>query len=204
MWEIQTHRWLPHKLSICSPQVSTYLWLPHKLTICSLDPSKFLRSFHIFLMSIRVKNSLSEPLWQLLWSQFEEITLKKLKSPRATIWSCQIIIFKSVDLQTGGEGLGSQSHLMIVTCEKPPSHYLLYHHLWTPANEVPFTGVKISPGTITVYTVDDHTVSCVISGITSQISGVVWSTATNLVLNPNDGTLDTQSGSQTSTVTLTR
>ncbi|KAL5271415.1 hypothetical protein ACHWQZ_G001903 [Mnemiopsis leidyi] len=69
-------------------------------------------------------------------------------------------------------------------------------NIYTPA-------VSIATATATVYSVDSHSIDCVISDIPSQISGVVWTTATSvssLGLAPQDGVIS--GTSQTSKLTL--
>ena len=65
------------------------------------------------------------------------------------------------------------------------------------------SAVSIATSTATVYSMDSHSIDCVISDIPSQITGVVWTTATSassLGLAPQDGTIT--GTSQTSTLSL--
>ena len=65
-----------------------------------------------------------------------------------------------------------------------------------------FSGAAITPSTENVYAVENHEISCVLTDIPSQISGVLWAPATDIT---NEYTLEdgTISGtSQTSKLTI--
>ena len=58
---------------------------------------------------------------------------------------------------------------------------------------------------MTVYTVEDHVISCNLIGIPSQITGVSWTSSTTVIADGytvNDGIFDSDTESQVSTLTI--
>ena len=67
-----------------------------------------------------------------------------------------------------------------------------------------FSEATIATPAIDVYTVDPHTISCVINRITGQKTNLAWSTATAIgTLDIDQGTYLPGSNSQTTVLTLT-
>jgi hypothetical protein len=66
-----------------------------------------------------------------------------------------------------------------------------------------FSVAKITPSSVILYSMDSHTISCVLSDIPTQINDVVWTTPKNdasLGLSPQRGVI--KGTTQTSTLSL--